>query len=41
MGFQGARALRGGIEAWREAGHPLEAVTAPVTLRLSTEPAPR
>jgi 3-mercaptopyruvate sulfurtransferase SseA len=41
MGFLGARALRGGIAAWREAGHPLEPVTAPVALRLSTEAAPR
>jgi rhodanese-related sulfurtransferase len=42
MGFLGARALRGGIAAWREAGHPLEpVVTEAVPLRLSTEAAPR
>jgi 3-mercaptopyruvate sulfurtransferase SseA len=41
MGFRGARALRGGIAAWREAGHPLEAVTAPVQVLLSTQAAPR
>jgi hypothetical protein len=41
MGFLGARALRGGIAAWREAGHPLEPVSAAVALRLSTEAAPR
>jgi len=41
MGFRGARALRGGIAAWREAGHPLEPVTGSLPLRLSTEPAAR
>jgi len=41
MGFLAARALRGGIAAWREAGHPLEPVTMAVPLRLSTGAAPR
>jgi 3-mercaptopyruvate sulfurtransferase SseA len=41
MGFRGARALRGGIAAWREAGHPLEPVLAPLPLHLSTQAAPR
>jgi 3-mercaptopyruvate sulfurtransferase SseA len=41
MGFQGARALRGGIAAWREAGHPLEPVSTAVPVRLSTQAAPR
>jgi hypothetical protein len=41
MGFLGARALRGGIAAWREAGHPLAPVGEAVPLRLSTEAAAR
>jgi hypothetical protein len=41
MGFRAAQALRGGIAAWRAAGHPVEPIAAAPHLVFSTTPAPR
>jgi hypothetical protein len=41
MGFQAARALRGGIAAWRAGGHPLEPIGASPALVFSAGAAPR